>query len=107
MRVTNQDTKSKRRRITKTDAAYSLLELHSSLVNKTESKEMLAVYTLLDLEIPCHQNENNPASDSTHSTDNNVNEYTQEDHVDTTVENTENVKFKEVETQVNTMVNIH
>ena len=35
---------------------------------------MLAAYTLLDLEKPCHQNENNPASDRTHCTDNNVNE---------------------------------
>ena len=106
MRVRNQDTKSKRRCITKTDAAYSLLELHSSLENRTKSEE-LAAQTLLDLESSCHGSENNTSHGSTDI--NNVifneNEYAQvETTADVlTVENTQN-KYKEFETQVNNLI---
>jgi hypothetical protein len=94
--VKKEGAKAKRPRITKTDAAYSLLELQSSVVKK-EREEILAAHTLLDLENSWHQNENNAAS----STDtNHIEEY----HADETMEN---IKFKEVETQVNTIINIH
>ena len=99
----NQDTNSKRRRITKTEAAHSLMELHSSLVSETERTKLSAAYTLLDLENPCNRNENSTEAGSTGDINN---EYKQVDPVVTTVENTENIKFKDVETQVNTMVNI-
>ena len=103
MRVKNQNTNSKRRRITKSEAAHSLLELHSSLVSEAERTKMSAAYTLLNLEGPCHRNE---ISTEAGSTDDN-NQYAQEDPVVTTVENTENINFKDVETQVNTMINIY
>ena len=101
MRVKNQKTNSKRRRITKTEAAHSLLELHSplDLVSEAERTNISAAYTLLNLERPCHRNE---ISTEAGSTDDN-NEYGQEDPVVPTVENTENINFKDVETQVNTM----
>ena len=103
MRVRNQKTNSKRRRITKTEAAHSLLELHSSLVSEAKRTKISAAYTLLNLEKPCHRNENSTEAGNTG--DNNG--YAQEDPAVTTVENTENIKFKDVETQVNTMINIH
>ena len=104
MCVRNEDTKSRRQCITKTDAAYSLLELHSSLENRTKREE-LAAQTLLDLESSCHRSENNTSQSGTDI--NNVNENNEYTQVDTTViltvENTEN-KYKEVETRVNNLI---
>lgn len=71
-----QDTKWKRKRITKTEAAYSLLELHSSLEKNSTKSEELAARALLDLE--CSQ----------------INNIVQPK------ENLECIKYKEVNTQV-------
>ena len=102
MRVGNQGVRSKRLCITKTDAAYSLLDFHLSLVNETESEE-LAAQALLDLEGSCHAN----TTQSTDNANDNENSDIQECNVDTTVVstavNTEN-KCKEVATQINTKV---
>lgn len=70
------DTKWKRKRITKTEAARSLLELHSSLEKKSTESEELAAQALLDLE--CSR----------------INNIAQPD------ENLECIKYKEVNTQV-------
>ena len=94
--------RSKRLCITKTDAAYSLLDFHLSLVNETESEE-LAAQALLDLEGSCHAN----TTQSTDNANDNENSDIQECNVDTTVVstavNTEN-KCKKVATQINTKV---
>ena len=102
MRVGNQGVKSKRPCITKTDAAYSLLDFHLSLVIKTESEE-LAAQAFLDLEGSCHAN----TMQSADNTIDNENSDMQECNVDTTVvsraADTEN-KCEEVATQVSTQV---
>ena len=106
MRVGNQGVKSKRLCITKTDAAYSLLDFHLPLVNETESEE-LAAQALLDLEGSCHANTIANTMQSADNTIDNENSDMQDCNVDTTVVSTavdtEN-KCKEVATQVSTQV---